>query len=119
MSSDNSNGKAWLVLRRVTQTWGGPEEGGWWIRDSFVEHSREYPNIDAAEAARDELKRTAQDSTNYAKSQWEWFCRESVERDDAHGIEPCDDYLDLPDKFVVTVEDEEPQDFINPNRHYC
>jgi len=118
-NNNDTNGKAWLVLRRVTQTWGGPEEGGWYIRDSFVESAIEYASEDEAEAAREELQRTAKESTDAAKSRWEWFCRESVARDEARGIEPSDDYLDRPDKFVVCVETEEPADFINPTRHYC
>lgn len=120
MTDSDTNGKAWLVLRRIKKTWGGPEEGGWWIRDSFVEASRRFDTVEEARAAKSEWEATAEHSTVIARDRFSWFCRETLDAAEARGLEASDlAEVDGPDRFVVTVEDEEPQDFINPNRHYC
>jgi hypothetical protein len=110
----------WYVcLMRTEQYYGGPEEGGWWGCDTFLEQWAEFPTEEAANRALDGIERLAKGMSEEEERDFNLSCLESCEWAEARGIEPCD----LPEvggatKYFVLITNALPEAARLGPRHY-
>lgn len=103
----------YLVLYRTVEFYGGPEEGGWYGHDEFVEAYQEFPSRHAAEAARTAVEALAARLTREAEDERNRAALRACERAYARGEDldgPDDPYWTRGDEFRVVVQSELPSD---------
>ena len=103
----------YLVLYRRVEFYGGPEEGGWYGHDEFVEAYQQFPSRHAAEAARVAVEAMATRLTQEAADERNRAALRACEQAEARGEEldgPDDPYWTRGDEFVVVVQAELPSD---------
>ena len=87
--------------------YGGPEEGGWWGRDSHLVAYEWFPTEEQANAARDRVRKMADDKSAEAKRNYGDQCLAECEWLDARGLDA--NFLPEPagsDEYWVATEDE-------------
>lgn len=110
----------YLVLYRREQFYGGPEEGGWYGHDDFVEAYQQFPTEEAAEAARKAVEEMAARLTREAEEERNMAARRACEWAEARGESldgPDDAYWTRGDQYWVTVQTEMPSD-MRESRHW-
>ena len=103
----------YLVLYRRVEFYGGPEEGGWYGHDEFVEAYQEFPSRHAAEAARTAVEALATRLTREAEDERNRAALRACEWAEARGEDldgPEDAYWTRGDEFRVVVQSELPSD---------
>lgn len=92
--------ESWYVcLISEHQSYGGPEEGGWWQTISHLEQYAEFPNKALAEAARDQVETLALELTAQERASYGDYCLQTMEWLDARGLDA--DWLPEPDGETV------------------
>lgn len=102
----------YLVLWRIEQFYGGPEEGGWYGNDHIVVKYRQFDTIEAAEAVKAQVEALAERLTAEAKAERNAAARRACEWAEARGEDlegPDDDRWTDADRYYVSVTDEPPQ----------
>ncbi len=87
--------ECWYVcLMETTPYFGGPEEGGWWGRDTVVAAYQQFPTEELAEAAANEVKKLAAELSTDAKRAFGEQCLREMEWCEQRGLDA--DYLPEP-----------------------
>lgn len=111
--------EVYLVLRKTVVSYGGPEEGGWWIRDSYVEAFQRFATVESAEAAKVRVTELARELSREASDRFNRGCLESLDAAEARGLYAEDlPEVDGPDEYHVHIEVDYPLDHITGDRHY-
>lgn len=104
--NDRREPEEWCVaLVEVSSYYGGPEEGGWWGRDTEVISYARYSSQEQAEHVAAEIRDLAQQLTRDAKRADGEYCLRTMEWLEARGLDA--DFLPEPDgpaeyKVIVT-----------------
>jgi len=101
------------------QYYGGPEEGGWYGTDRTLVRYAQFPTLEQADNAAEEMRVLAKQLSIDAAREFNEGCSRSLDACDARG----DDYDTLPevsgpDSFYVCVTDELPDLYQPGIRHY-
>ena len=107
-----------VVLVEEIPYYGGPEEGGWWGRDTDIIAYQWYPTEEQASAAAEEVKKFAKELEANAQREYGEQCLREMEWLDARGLDA--DYLPEPDgpsEYHVIVSDTLPEPY-RGSRHY-
>lgn len=108
----------YLNLVETVSVYGGPEEGGWWTDDRFLVACQEFPSREAAEAAKVDVLKLAEQLTKESKKEFGERCLREMEFLEARGLDA--DWLPEPDgdaTYDVFVSNEIFQDR-HGNRQY-
>lgn len=108
----------YVVLVEIVPYYGGPEEGGWWGRDTEVIAYQWYPTEEQAEAAAVEVRKFAKELEANARREHGDQCLREMAWLDARGLDA--DYLPEPDgpsEYSVQVSDTLPEP-TRGSRHY-
>jgi hypothetical protein len=101
----------YVVLMEKVRSFGGPEEGGWWVTDNIVVAYREFPSKKIAEEAKKKVEELAKEMTKEERNSHGKHCLNQMEWLDARGLDS--DYLPEnsgPNEYYVIVTEEIPQD---------
>jgi hypothetical protein len=99
--------------------YGGPEEGGWWGRDTQLVAYEWFSTEEQAEAAKERVRELAEQETEKAKQDFYERCAAECDWLDARGLEP--DHLPEVsgnDAYWVAVEKEPGASESVGSRHY-
>ena len=99
--------------------YGGPEEGGWWGRDTRLIASRHFVNRDAAELAKALVQKEADSLNKDEKDSFGRTCLREMEWLDARGLDS--DFLPEPDgesRYWVAIEKQRGGSEHRGCRHY-
>jgi hypothetical protein len=102
----------YVALIEDAPFYGGPEEGGWWGSDRVVVAYQAFDTQEAAEAARAEVEKLADELGQQAKRSHGNHCLNQMEWLDARGLDA--DFLpedDGPSEFHVTCSQGIPQGY--------
>ena len=108
----------YVCLRERVQCYGGPEEGGCWYDNNTLVAWAEYPTIELAESAAEQVKTLANELAIEAQKNYGDFCIRQVEWLEERGLDS--DFLpenDGPSQYSVIVTEELPV-FDNTVPHY-
>lgn len=111
--------RVWVSLYQSVPFYGGPEEGGWWGRDSELLESQMFTDRATAEQVRDKVQEAAEDMKKAAKRSYGDQCRRECDWLEARGLD--DDFLPEPDgptDYFVVVEDQHGSREAKESRHY-
>jgi len=103
---DAQEAELWFVSLVVeVPFYGGPEEGGWWGRDTELVSWCEFPSEEIAKAAAAKVEATAAELSHAARLDHGRYCLESMDWLHARGLDA--DFLPEPDgpceyRVVVT-----------------
>lgn len=100
----------YLVLMESNPYYGGPEEGGWWGRDTQVVAFQEFPTEQLAIASKDSVTKLAKELADQARRDYGNQCLIELDWLEARGL-PAD-FLPEPDgpsEYYVIVVQEIPQ----------
>jgi hypothetical protein len=85
---------------------GGPEEGGWWGRDTVLEASQQYAFEEDAVNAKADIEKLAKKLSETARQDWGRNCLEEIEWCENRNLDH-EDFLretDGPTKYFVVLE---------------
>lgn len=108
----------YVTLMLETSRYGGPEEGGWWARDTHIIKYQYYSTEEKAEAARDAIQKLADELKAEALKEHGDQCLREIEWCEARGLDA--DYLPEPDgpsNYFVLMTEGIPQESRGPS-HY-
>jgi glycogen debranching enzyme len=99
----------YVCLMESVPYYGGPEEGGWWGRDTNIVAYQYFATAEQAEAAKEAVEKMAQKMSNESKREFGKQCLREMEWLDTRGLDA--DYLPEPDgesEFYVIATTELP-----------
>lgn len=99
--------------------YGGPEEGGWWGKDTNLVAYKEYSNLDSAKAALDAVNKYAAELNEQAKIDFGSQCKKECDWLDQRGLDS--DYLpevDGEESYFVVIENTPGGECDKGIRHY-
>ena len=110
----------YVALMRVVHTYGGPEEGGWYYTDRYVEAVHKCVTRLMADLLRDKIEELAKTFQEEENKGYGDYCLRVMDKADALGCDVGDFGEDGgPDEFFVTVTESHPKDYIQPRTGYC
>jgi len=99
--------------------YGGPEEGGWWGKDTKLVAYKEYSSIESAKAALQAVNKYSQELNDQAKVEFGEKCKAECEWLDERGLDG--DYLpevDGESEYFVVIESTPGEGNSQGTRHY-
>ncbi len=109
---------AYVALMESVPYYGGPEEGGWWGRDTNVVAYRWFATAEAAKTAAALIEKQAVELSTLARDEHGRYCQSQLEWLDARGLDS--DFLpevDGPSEYYVTVTNSYPEDSRGSRRY--
>lgn len=85
--------------------YGGPEEGGWWGRDTNLVAYKEYSNLESAKAALEAVNKYAIELNEQSKIEFSNKCKEECDWLDQRGLD-CDYLPEVngEEEYFVVIE---------------
>ena len=109
----------YVSLYMSSPFYGGPEEGGWWGRDTEIQSYYRFDTLEEAEHVVKAVEALAERLSKEARDAWSKQCQRECDHAEARGMDPADlPETDGEDEYFVVLESTLNSHARKDSRHY-